>query len=434
VIGAQPWTGTERAYRINHRTQLALLVLVAGAAIYARTMISPLQEAIRAALALTDNQMAILQGPALALPLLVGAAPLGLAIDRYSRVRLLMGCGIFIILGSAMTALGSSFQVLLAGRCAVGLAAPATAMAVASLVADLFPPAQRGRVNMLVTVGQTASMAAAFALGGFFLASFGTGLMGWRRAMLALGSPLLAIAILIPLLSEPARTDVSAPSPSLGDSISQLWQQRFIVGPILIGFALVAAMADGAALVWIAPTLSRRFSLSPDRIGNAMGVLLLVSGTLGPVIGGAVADACQRTEGPHRTLAALAALTILSVPAAFFAIAPSATASIFALVLFLTLGTATGVIVTTLFTIVIPNELRGLCLSAMWTSGALLGLGVAPIAVSVLSNLMGGPGSIGTALAIICIICTATGAGCFAVGKRSLSKLTQPSLASQTCD
>src|SRR5262245_38698972 len=69
--------------------QLSLLTLAALAGSYARITLGPLQETMRLALGLSDNHMAVLQGPALALPMVIAAIPLGLLIDRYSRVRLL---------------------------------------------------------------------------------------------------------------------------------------------------------------------------------------------------------------------------------------------------------------------------------------------------------------------------------------------------------
>jgi hypothetical protein len=63
---------------------------MATAGAYARTAMSPLQETMRVALGLSDNQMASLQGPALALPLMLVAVPLGVLIDSRSRVRMLL--------------------------------------------------------------------------------------------------------------------------------------------------------------------------------------------------------------------------------------------------------------------------------------------------------------------------------------------------------
>lgn len=158
-----------------------------------------------------------------------------------------------------------------------------------------------------------------------------------------------------------------------------------------------------------------------------MAILLLVSGVLGPLLGGAVADLCQRVGGPRLTTAALTGLTLISVPAGLFAVAPGEISTVASLLIFMTIGSAIGVIVTTLYTIIIPNEVRGLCLSSLWTTGALLGLGVAPMAVSVLSSTMGGPSKIGAALATVCVSSSALGAGAFALGRRHIPANTRTS-------
>ena len=87
-----------------------LLTVAAASAIYARTALGPLQETMRIALGLTDNQMAMLQGPALALPTIFAAIPLGLAIDRYSRARLLLVLTALNLFGSVFTGLCSDFH------------------------------------------------------------------------------------------------------------------------------------------------------------------------------------------------------------------------------------------------------------------------------------------------------------------------------------
>ena len=133
--------------RTRHGLQLLLLMLAAAAALYARTALSPLQEAMRTAFALSDNQMAMLQGPALALPLVLLAMPLGLLIDRHSRVRLLVIFSALSLLGSLCTALAPNFALLFAARCLIGLTVTATSTAAFSLVADLCAPARRGRVG-----------------------------------------------------------------------------------------------------------------------------------------------------------------------------------------------------------------------------------------------------------------------------------------------
>src|SRR5882757_6868763 len=76
--------------RSRRTLQFILIVIGATIAAYSRFIVSPLQETIRQSMALNDNQIAFIQGPALALPMVLGAVPLGLLIDRHSRASLLM--------------------------------------------------------------------------------------------------------------------------------------------------------------------------------------------------------------------------------------------------------------------------------------------------------------------------------------------------------
>jgi MFS family permease len=403
--------------------QFSLLIVAATAGVYARTAISPLQETMHLALHLSDNDMALLQGPALALPVVVAALPLGLAIDRYSRVRLLQLFAGIDILGSLLTAVASHFVVLFLARCLIGLAATATSTTAYSLLADLFVPAQRGRASMMVAIGQFAGMSAAFALGGMLLAEYGSAPEAWRRSMLWLTVSLIPIIALMLAMREPARSGCAIDSPSARDTGMELWRYRAVITPLLVG-VVMAEIAVMAVLIWASPTLSRHFSLAPDRIGVIMATGLLISGILGPVLGGVLADLCQRTGGPRRTLAVLGGLSILSAPAGLFSIMPTVGSASVLLVILLTVIGAILVTGTALFTIVIPNELRGLCMALLAATSVLFGVAFAPLAVSSLSTAIGGAPMIGQALAWVSVTASAIAAVAFLSGIRFLPRLT----------
>src|SRR5438552_1268855 len=116
--------------------QMLLLTVAVLAATYARTALGPLQETMRIALSLSDNQIALLQGPAMALPVVIAAIPLGLVIDRHSRVRFLLILAVLDVVGGLCTALASNFQLLVAARCLIGLTLIATLTAAYSLLSD----------------------------------------------------------------------------------------------------------------------------------------------------------------------------------------------------------------------------------------------------------------------------------------------------------
>jgi MFS family permease len=398
--------------------QLALLTLAAAAALFARTSLGPMQETMRMALGLTDNQMALLQGPALALPVVFASVPLGLLIDRRVRARLVLAFLALSISGSVISAFSTSFAMLMAGRALVGLAAAATWIAALSLLADLYPPARRGRATMVVSIGAAGGMSAAFAAGGLLLITFAPSADAWRWATLTLAAPLPLIFLLSFALREPPRSGQIIKKPSARQAWTELWRHRSAVFP-LIGGGVLLGIADGAALVWAAPALSRNFGLTAERVGALMGTALLINGIAGPIIGGLLADYGQRAGGPRRTMLVLSILALLSVPTALFASAPSVMIMTVLLVLFLMAGTALTVACGPLATVVLPNETRGLCIALMSATGQLFGFGFAPLTVSVLSGLLGDPSSIGQALSIVCVTMSLLGAAIFAVGSRT---------------
>jgi predicted MFS family arabinose efflux permease len=396
---------------------MLLLTVAVTAAAYARTGVSPLQETMRAVLALSDNQMALLQGPAMSLPLVVAAIPLGLLIDRYSRVRLVFAFTVVDAVGSVLTGLASSFRFLLVGRCLVGFAALAINPVALSLLADFYPPAQRGRATMVIAIGQVGGMSAAFALGGALLAAAGSAPNGWRWTMLWLTVPLALVIFAMVAMREPPRTGLAIENPSLRQAWAELWVYRATIAPVLVG-AILAEIALGAPLIWAAPALSRSFGLAPDRIGAIMGMGLMVSGILGPIAGGTLADLCQRTGGSRRTMFGLSGLALVSTPAGLFAVMPGVASASVLLVMFLTIVSAMCVMGTTLFTVVIPNELRGVCMAAFAALCVVCAIGLAPLTVSVLSGAIGGPAMIGKALALVGVTTSVLAAATFAVGGR----------------
>jgi predicted MFS family arabinose efflux permease len=396
--------------------QLLLLAFAMAGAGYTRTAISPLQEAMRLALALSDNQMALLQGPVIGVPVALAAIPLGLLIDRTCRVRLLEVLLVLSVLGSLFTAFASSFSLLLLARGLAGVTGLGIVPVVFSILADLYPPAQRGRAVTVALVGQVAGNSAAFALGGALLAMSGSEPEGWRWSMLWLNAVLVPILLLSLLLREPNRTGLVIANPTARQIWGELRHYRIVIVVIATAIVLVE-IAIGAMLIWGAPMLSRNYGLPPETVGGTMAMGMLLSGVLGPIVGGMLADLCQRTGGPRRTVSVLGGIALVSAPAGLFAFLPGVTGASILLVSVMTIMLVVVVMGMALFTIVIPNELRGLCMSALVAACILSGLAVAPLAVSLLSSAMGGLIMIGKALSIVCVAASLLAAMTFAMGR-----------------
>jgi MFS family permease len=401
--------------------QLFLLAISAWAVIYMRFALGPLQEAMRLELGLNDNQVALLLGPAVAVPLALGAIPAGLIVDRYSRAPL---CAIFIAIGfgaMVLTAVTNNMLLLVVGRVLVGVTVVTILVVAFSIVSDLYEPAQRGRATMVLLIGEIGGSPAAFALGGTLLvmgeSTSSFGFDGWRWALLWMSAPVLICALLMLALREPPRTGVIVKNPPLRELWPELWRYRGVAITLLFA-RIMAWVGDGAVMVWGAPTFERNFGLSPQQTGAVMATALLVSGVVGPLLGGPLADFCQRHGGSRRTVAVLSFAMLLSVPAALYGIMPNPTLAGIALTVFLTVGFMIAAAGMAIATVIIPGELRGLFISITFALSSLFSFALAPVLVSSLSGVLGGPSMIGQSQAVIGGVTAVVGAIIFGYGRR----------------
>jgi len=117
---------------------------------------------------------------------------------------------------------------------------------------------------------------------------------------------------------------------------------------------------------------------------------------------------------------ALSGLAALCIPAASFPLLPHVIAASVMFVVLLTFILSAAVMGMTLFTIVVPDELRGLCMALLVAINILIAMGASPLAVSLLSDAMGGNAKIGEALMIVSIAACLSAAFTFASGRKSI--------------
>jgi predicted MFS family arabinose efflux permease len=383
-------------FQLRQIGQLLLLAIGTWAATYARYATGPVQEAMRQSLSITDNRMAVLQGSAVAIPMVIGAIPVGLLADRISRKTILLVATAVALISLLLSGTASSYDGLLLARFVLGLSIGGMLVPAYSMAGDLVGPHLRGRATMVLVFGETGGSPAAFALGGVLLV-YGS----WASTLLWMSGALVVVLALLILVREPVRREVSVDRPPLRSILPQLWKYRRVAVPLQLGRATLF-IADGAVLAWAAPLFTRRFHMAPDRIGYTMGLALLVAGISGPLLGGSLVDFCQRHGGSRRAIMWLAALAGLSVPIGLFALASDSAWAAVMLALFMTLGFTISAAALALTLIVIPGELRALNVGVSLIVGSVFFIGLAPLAVSGLSGALGGESSLPQALAIVC--------------------------------
>jgi MFS family permease len=366
-------------------------------------------ESAKAELGLSDVALGTVQGVAAAVPLVLFSIPIGILVDRSNRVRLLIVMSLTWTLGAAVTAAAPNVPVLFVGRMLAGIGTTGALTAVLSLGADMCLPHQRGRAMLINTLGKQLGIAAGFALAGALLGWFGASgapnwfgdISPWRSAQwtLAVASAVLTLPLF--LLREPERHEVEdSPNAPFKVVMGELWQRRAFLLPLFVGQVSVV-MADAAAGIWASPVLERSYGLKPGEFGSWLGAIIFITGILGAVMGGLAADWGKKSGKRGALLYGAVAAAIVGVPSALFPIMPSVTG--FAVMIFMLIlaGTVTGLITSVALTVLLPNELRGLSIGAFIAIAGLIGFGIAPTLVTLISGLLGGEANLATALAIV---------------------------------
>jgi MFS family permease len=386
-------------------------------------LFSTVQEAAKAEMGLSDFELSLLQGLAVSIPLALLSIPAGFLVDNANRVRLLVVTSLTWTVGTLWTAYADSVSALFLARMLAGLGASISTTIGISIAADLCLPTQRGRSLMLLTVGKYAGTAGAFALGGWLFGLFGaeggvSGLAPWRSVHLVIGILSLILTLLLVFLREPERQERSA-SGNIAPRIvaAELWKRRGFLLP-LFGGQVGVLMADAAAGIWAAPVLARNFGQTPEMFGGWMGAVIFGSGILGALAGGFSADFGQKSGRRGGVLLGAVIASGLSIPFALFPIAPSIPA--FAALLFALLlgGTITGLVTATAIAVLLPNELRGLCVGSFIAIAGLIAFGLSPTLVTSLSAYLGGEDHLATALAIVGTIVSTLGFLSFLIALR----------------
>ncbi|MES2989123.1 MAG: MFS transporter [Pseudomonadota bacterium] len=386
---------------------LILFALVVALSQQALNQFSVVQEAARAQLGFNDIQLSLIQGLGAAIPMVVLSIPIGILVDRTNRIRLMIVLAGIWTLGTLGTAFATDFTTLTIARMAAGVGATSAATCAISLAADLCAPAQRGRSMLILTLGKSAGIAAALGIGGWLLGVFTPnglwGMAAWRGVHIVLAIASAAVVVALLFLREPARREVVAgPNAPLKTIFLELWQRRSFLIPLFVG-QIGVVMADASAVFLTSPVLERSYGVRPEQ-ATWVGGVLFVTGVLGSIAGGAMADIGHKSGRRGGILIGAVAMAGLAIPAALYPLAPGVNLFGAGLGLLMFCGTITGLITAVVLTVLLPNEMRGLCIGAFLALAGLIGFGFAPVLVAWLGTLLGGPQHLGTALAIVGVI------------------------------
>ena len=398
------------AANMGWRRWYALAVLTGSQAFYSldRTVTSVVMEPIKTEFHLTDGQLGLVAGLFYGVSFAIAAIPFGLMADRVNRRNLLAGVLAAWSLLTSICGLAQSYAALALARMAVGAAEAGGTPTTLSIMSDLFHPKQRSTAIAIWYMGGPVGVTITFLAGGFIAQTY-----GWRSAFFLAGVPGLILALVVLMtIREPRRGAVDPvaaahTAPAIREVAAFVARRPTIIH--LITAMVLCAMTTSATSAWLISFLVRERGLPQAQSGIIGAVALGLFGATGGFLAGLIADRLgQGKDGkarPHRL--ALVATTTTFVAALAGAAALQATVLPAALGLLFTFalfnnawnGPANSLLLTAL-----PSRMRGLVVSGFQVLANLVGWGVGPYLVGLLSDMIGGPGSLGAALTIVLMI------------------------------
>lgn len=370
-------------------------------------MIGPIQRDLE----LNDTYFSLLHGTAFAMFYVTFGLFMGRLVDTYSRVKIISFSIFLWSLATALCGLAKSFSHLFLARMLVGVGEAGLTPGTLSLFSDIFDAPRRARAFAIYGMGLYLGSGLAFMLGGELIAVLeampalqlpllGT-LYSWQQAFLIVGAPGVLLALVIAwIVKEPARGAME--SNRSGSMVTAEDQASFFgflrhyrnnwqpyVGHNL-GFGLQIMFAY-ALMSWLPVIFLRVHHWEVSQVGLSIGLIIFVFGPLGSYLGSmcfqylhsrGMLDAEMRIGAVSMAGLGLFGMLAVSVASPTLALVASALS-------FFMMGFPAGIIYSSLQTITPPN-LRGQAAAFFLLVGNLLGLGLGPLCVALVTDFFFG--------------------------------------------
>lgn len=284
---------------------LGLLWLTYTFSVLDRYVMGILVEPIKRDLGLSDTMMGFLTGTVFGLFYATLAIPVAMLADRSNR-RNVVAASLFIwSLCTMLCGMANNAWQMALSRIFVGVGEAGSTPPAQSLIADLFPPHERGKAVGLFGSGGSLGIVLAFTLSGLI-----AGHWGWRWAFIILGAPGVLLALLMWVTTkEPVRGGTDpARAPGAAKDAAPAFKEvlAFILGnPGLRHlFPAVILVVTSASLmaIWMPAYLTRQFNVGAAQLGPALGLVIGVAGMVGTIALGWLSDRWARSKPSNRVL------------------------------------------------------------------------------------------------------------------------------------
>lgn len=370
-----------------------------------RQIVNILAEPIKKDLHLADWQLGMMTGLAFALFYTVLGIPIARKAERSNRPMIIASA---LAVWSGFTMLcgfAQNFWHLVAARIGVGVGEAGCTPPAHSLITDYVPKEKRASAIAFYSIGTPLGSLIGMAMGGLIADAY-----GWRAAFLVAGAPGLIFALLTFFTLPEPRKKLTAVMAAKATATIPLREAMTVLASkktfwlIAFAAAIKAFIGYGHApftasfffrshadqiaelSAWI--TSITGFSIGPiGTVGVALSVVSGTAGVLGVWLGGVIADKLgARDLRAYVVVPAIASLVTIPIYITGVSV-PDATAALLILALPAIIGSLWyGPVYATAQSIVQP-QIRATCAAVLLFIINLIGLGLGPLFVGIISDL-----------------------------------------------
>ena len=306
---------TQPAHGWRSHYALAMLLFVYTMSFIDRQIMGILVQPIKQEFGVSDTAMGVLTGLAFAVFYSALAIPFGRHADRTNRRNFVAYCCAAWSAMTALCGLATGFWTLALARVGVAVGEAGGGAPSISMIADHYPPEQRGRAMSVYMLGPQLGILFGLTLGGWIAQHH-----GWRTAFLWMSIPGILAALLLRFTAvEPRRgrwdaagsvTAGAAPEP-LGLLLRDLWASRAFVR-ITLACLLMGFTGYGIG-IWTPAFLVRSHGMTLQGAGIVMGLMGGISAALGALTSGWLSDKLAKRDARWRIAVPLLGC-LLSLP------------------------------------------------------------------------------------------------------------------------
>lgn len=374
-----------------------------------RAVVNILAEPIKNDLGLADWQLGLMSGLAFAIFYTVLGIPIARLAERKNR-PIIIGTAVAVWSGfTALSGMANNFAQLVLFRIGVGVGEAGCTPPAHSLIADYVPKEKRASALAFYSMGTPLGGLLGLVMGGLVADAY-----GWRAAFLVAGAPGILFALLCWFtLKEPRKlmaqhsAAIQSNQVTFGETLKYLAKKKTF-WLIALGAAIKAFIGYGHAPFTASfflrvhgeevKALAESFGLqSIGFLGLALGLMGGTAGAISAYLGGQIADKYAKSDlRGYVVVPAFASL--LAVPVYILAVSvPSASVALWILVINGLMGSLWYGPVYAIGQSVVPPHMRATTSAILLFTINLIGLGLGPLAVGILSDVMSNGFGMGSA-------------------------------------